>query len=48
MSEEENKNPRSMDKRSAKGLPLHLDLAIVSSSGHDSEYHLGHGWICVG
>jgi hypothetical protein len=30
MSEEGNKNPRNMDKGSAKVLPLHLDLAVVS------------------
>ena len=48
MSEEGNKNPRNMDKRSAKALPSRLDLAVVSSSGHGSEYHLGHRWICAG
>jgi hypothetical protein len=42
MSEEGNKNPRNMDKGSVKALPLHLDLAAVSSSGNGGEYHLGH------
>jgi hypothetical protein len=42
MSEEGNKNPRNMDKGSAKALPLNLDLAAVSSSEHGGEYHLGH------
>jgi len=48
MSEEGNKNPRNMDKESAKALPLCLDLATVSLSGHGGEYHIGHRWIYVG
>ena len=32
MSEEGNKNPRTMHKGSAKALPLPLDLATLSSS----------------
>ena len=47
MSEEGNKNPRTMHKESAKALPLPLDLAALSSSddGGD-EYYPGHQWIC--
>jgi hypothetical protein len=48
MSEEEIKNPRNMDKESAKALPLHLDLTAVSSSEHGSEYYLGHRCIYAG
>jgi hypothetical protein len=48
MSEEEIKNPRNMDKESAKALPFHLDLTAVSSSGHGGEYYLGHRWIHAG
>ena len=33
MSEEGNKNPRTMLNGSAKALPLPLDLAALSSSG---------------
>jgi hypothetical protein len=32
MSEEGNKNPRTMHKGSAKSLPLPLDLTTMSSS----------------
>ena len=43
MSEEGNKNPRTMHKGSAKPLPLPLDLAALSLSGDgDDEYHPGH------
>jgi hypothetical protein len=46
MSEEGNKNPRTMHKGSAKALPLPLDVAALSSSGDDGdEYHPGHRWI---
>jgi hypothetical protein len=48
MSEEGNKNIRNMDKGSAKALPLHLDLIVVSLRGHDDEYQRGHRWICEG
>jgi hypothetical protein len=38
-----------MDKESTKTLPLPLDLATVSSSGHASdENQLGHWWIRAG
>jgi hypothetical protein len=37
MSEEGNKNPRTMHKGSAKALPLPLDLAALSSSSDDSD-----------
>jgi hypothetical protein len=48
MSEEENKNPRTMHKGSAKVLPLPLDLAALSSSGDGGdEYHPSHQWICA-
>jgi hypothetical protein len=48
MSEEGNKNPRTVHKESAKALPLPLDLAVLSSSGKSSDkYYLGHRWICV-
>jgi len=43
MSEEGNKNPRTMHKGSVKALPLPLDLAALSLSGDgDDEYHPGH------
>jgi hypothetical protein len=43
MSEEGNKNPRTMHKASAKALPLSLDLAALSSSGDGGdEYHPSH------
>jgi hypothetical protein len=46
MSEEGNKNPRTMHKGSAKALPLPLDLAALSSSDDGSdEYKPGHRWI---
>ena len=46
MSEEGNKNPRIMNKGSAKALPLPLDLAALSLSGDGGdEYELGHRWI---
>ena len=49
MSEEDNENPRSMHKGSAKALPLPLDLAALSSSDDSSdEYQPGHWWICAG
>jgi hypothetical protein len=39
MTEEGNKNPRTMHKGSAKALPLPLDLtALRSSSDSDDEY----------
>ena len=46
MSKEGNKNPRTMQKGSAKALPLPLDLTALSSSddGGD-EYQPGHRWI---
>jgi hypothetical protein len=48
MSEEGNKNPRTMHKGSVKALSLPLDLAALSSSddGGD-EYQPGQQWICV-
>jgi hypothetical protein len=46
MSEEGNKNPRTMHKGSAKVLPLPLDLAALSSSGDGGdEYHPRYRWI---
>jgi hypothetical protein len=48
MSEEENKNPKTMHKGSAKALPFFLDLAALSSSGNSGdEYQPGHRWICA-
>jgi hypothetical protein len=48
MSEEGNKNPRTMHKGSAKALPFPLDLAALSSSGDGGdEYRPSHWWICV-
>jgi hypothetical protein len=48
MSEEGNKNPRTMHKGTAKALPLPLDVAALSSSGDGGdEYHPGHRWICA-
>ena len=48
MSEEGNKNPRTMYKGSAKALPLPLDLAALSlSSDGGDEYHPIHWWICA-
>jgi hypothetical protein len=37
MSEEGNKNPRTMHKGSAKALPLPLDLAALSLSGDGGD-----------
>jgi hypothetical protein len=43
MSEEGNKNPRTMHKGSVKALPLPLDLVAFSSSDDNGdEYHPGH------
>jgi hypothetical protein len=43
MSEEGNKNPRTMHKESAKALPLPLDLVALSLSGDGGdEYQPGH------
>jgi hypothetical protein len=43
MSEEGNKNPRTMHKGSAKALPLPLVVAALSLSGDGSdEYQPGH------
>jgi hypothetical protein len=43
MSEEGNKNLRTMHKGSAKALPLPLDLAALSSSRNGGDkYHPGH------
>jgi len=48
MSEEGNKNPRTMHKGSAKALPLPLDLAALSSNGDGGdEYQPGQRWIYV-
>jgi hypothetical protein len=46
MSEEGNKNLRTMHKGSAKALPLPLDLTALSLSGDGGdEYQLSHRWI---
>jgi hypothetical protein len=46
MSEEGNKNPRTMHIGSAIALPLPLDLVALSMSDDGSdEYHPGHRWI---
>jgi hypothetical protein len=37
MSEEGNKNPRTMHKETAKALPLPLDFAALSLSGDDGD-----------
>ena len=37
-----------MYKGSAKALPLPLDLAAVSSSGHSGEYQLCYRCFCAG
>ena len=37
MSEEGNKNPRTIHKGSAKALPLPLDLATLSSNDDGSD-----------
>jgi hypothetical protein len=37
MSEEGNKNPRTMHKGSAKSLPLPLDLVVLSSSSDGGD-----------
>ena len=48
MSEQGNKNTRTMHKGSAKELPLPSDLAALSSSGDGGdEYQPGHWWICA-
>jgi hypothetical protein len=48
MSEEGNKNPRTIHKGSAKALPLSLDLAALSLSGNGGdEYQPSHRWICA-
>jgi hypothetical protein len=48
MSEEGNKNPRTMHMGSTKALPLPLDLAALSSSSDDGdEYQSSHWWIYV-
>jgi len=48
MSEEGNKNPRTMHKGSAKALPFPLDLAALSSSDDGGvEYQPGNQWICA-
>jgi hypothetical protein len=48
MSEEGNKNPRTMHKGSAKALPLPLNLAALSLSGDGGdEYWPSHRWICA-
>jgi hypothetical protein len=48
MSEEGDKNPRTMHKENAKALPLPLDLAALSSSGDGGdEYQPGHRCICA-
>jgi hypothetical protein len=48
MSEERNKNLKTMHKGSVKALTLPLDLAALRSSSDDSdEYHPGHWWIYV-
>jgi hypothetical protein len=48
MSEEGNKNPRTMHKKSVKALSLPLDLEALRSSGDSGdEYQPGHQWICV-
>jgi hypothetical protein len=40
MSEEGNKNPRTMHKGSVKALPLPLDIAALSSRGNDDGFVL--------